>query len=97
MEVTPGFLDSIRFVDDERFLQELSDDEVEIEVRAVGLNFKDVMMGLGQILSEALGGEASGVVSRVGKSVRGFSVGDRVSCYGFGTFSNFYRARFSAF
>ena len=97
MEVTPGFLDSIRFVDDERFLQELSDDDVEIEVRAVGLNFKDVMMGLGQILSEALGGEASGVVSRVGKSVRGFSVGDRVSCYGFGTFSNFYRGRFSAF
>ena len=97
MEVTPGFLDSIRFVDDERFFQELPDDEVEIEVRAVGLNFKDVMMGLGQILSEALGGEASGVVSRVGGSVRGFSVGDRVSCYGFGTFSNFYRGGFSAF
>ena len=97
MELTPGFLDSIRFVDDERFLQNLSDDEVEIEVKAVGLNFKDVMMGLGQILSEALGGEASGVVSRVGNSVRGFSVGDRVSCYGFGTFSNFYRGRFSAF
>ena len=97
MEVTPGFLDSICFVDDERFLQELSEDAMEIEVRAVGLNFKDVMMGLGQILSEALGGEASGVVSRVGKSVRGFSVGDRVSCYGFGTFSNFYRDRFTAF
>lgn len=97
MEVTPGFLDSIRFVDDERFFQELSDDEVEIEVKAVGLNFKDVMMGLGQILSEALGGEASGVVSRVGESVRGLSVGDRVSCYGFGTFSNFYRGRHSAF
>ncbi len=97
MEVTPGFLDSIRFVDDERFIQELSDDDVEIEVKAVGLNFKDVMMGLGQILSEALGGEASGVVSRVGKSVSGFSVGDRVSCYGFGTFSNFYREKSSAF
>ena len=97
MEVTPGFLDSIRFVDDERFIQELSSDDVEIEVKAVGLNFKDVMMGLGQILSEALGGEASGVVSRVGKSVRGFSVGDRVSCYGFGTFSNFYRGASSAF
>ena len=97
MEVTPGFLDSIRFVDDEIFIQELSDDDVEIEVRAVGLNFKDVMMGLGQILSEALGGEASGVVSRVGKSVRGLSVGDRVSCYGFGTFSNFYRGTYSAF
>ena len=97
MEVTPGFLDSIRFVDDERFIQELSDGDVEIEVKAVGLNFKDVMMGLGQILSEALGGEASGVVSRVGKSVRDISVGDRVSCYGFGTFSNFYRGASSAF
>ena len=97
LEVTPGFLDSIRFIDDERFVQELSDDDVEIEVKAVGLNFKDVMMGLGQILSEALGGEASGVVSRVGKSVRGFSIGDRVSCYGFGSFSNFYRGTCSAF
>ena len=97
MEVTPGFLDSIRFVDDERSVEELSDDDVEIEVKAVGLNFKDVMMGLGQITSEALGGEASGIVSRVGKSVRGFSVGDRVSCYGFGTFSNSYRGTSSAF
>ncbi|KAL6715297.1 hypothetical protein ACLMJK_007562 [Lecanora helva] len=97
MEVTPGFLDSIRFVDDDRFTQEISADDVEIEVKAVGLNFKDVMMGLGQILSEALGGEASGVVSRVGKSVHNLSVGDRVSCYGFGTFSNFYRGASSAF
>ena len=70
---------------------------MEIEVKAVGLNFKDVVMGLGQILSEALGGEAGGIVSRVGESVRGLSVGDRVSCYGFGTFSNFYRGRHSAF
>ena len=97
LEITPGFLDTIRFVDDDRFTRDLPDDNVEIEVRAVGLNFKDVMMGLGQILSEALGGEASGVITRIGKSVRGFSIGDRVSCYGFGTFSTVYQGAASAF
>ena len=97
LNVTPGFLDTIHFVDDERFVGGVPDDCVEIEVKAVGLNFKDVMMGLGQIHSEALGGEASGIVSGVGKSVRGFALGDRVSCYGFGTFSNFYRGTASAF
>ena len=97
LHVTPGSLDTIHFVDDERFVGGIPNDCVEIEVKAVGLNFKDVMMGLGQIHSEALGGEASGTISGVGKSVRGFAVGDRVSCYGFGTFSNFYRATASAF
>ena len=97
LNVTPGFLDTIHFVDDERFVGDIPDDCVEIEVKAVGLNFKDVMMGLGQIHSEALGGEASGIISGMGKSVSGFALGDRVSCYGFGTFSNFYRGTASAF
>ncbi len=97
LDVTPGFLDTIHFVDDERFVGAIPDDYVEIEVKAVGLNFKDVMMGLGQIHSEALGGEASGIISGIGKSVCGFALGDRVSCYGFGTFSNFYRGTASAF
>ena len=45
-------------------MHERSDRKVEITFKAVGLNFKAVIMGLGQIMSEALGREAIGVVSR---------------------------------
>lgn len=92
----PGLLDTIHFIEDERMAVPLADDEVEIEVKATGLNFKDVMMGLGQIQSETLGGECAGVVTAVGKDAQGLAVGDRVSTYGFGTFSNFYREKWTA-
>ena len=57
--------------------------EVEIEVCAVGLNFRDVMKVLGIYPGEAedadlLGDEFAGVVVRVGDSVRERAVGDRV-------------------
>nr|QTE76000.1 ScyPKS [Scytalidium album] len=92
----PGLLDTIHFIDDERMAQPLADDEVELKVKATGLNFKDVMMGLGQIESETLGIECAGVVTAIGKKVQGFAIGDRVSTYGFGTFSNFYREKWTA-
>jgi acyl transferase domain-containing protein/surfactin synthase thioesterase subunit/NADPH:quinone reductase-like Zn-dependent oxidoreductase/acyl carrier protein len=66
---------------------ELGSSEIEIAVAAVGLNFKDVMKasGLlpqsvmeGNFWRRALGMECSGVVSRIGKDVTQFSVGDRV-------------------
>ncbi|MBI1248546.1 aminotransferase class I/II-fold pyridoxal phosphate-dependent enzyme [bacterium] len=64
--------------------------EVEIEVKASGLNFRDVLRALGMlqeyekeigILSEAdvtFGFECSGVVSAVGGKVKGLKVGDKV-------------------
>ncbi len=61
--------------------------EVEIEVRAAGVNFKDVAKISG-LLNEAalersglpphLGMECAGVLTAVGKKVRGFSEGDEV-------------------
>ncbi len=62
--------------------------EVELAVRAVGLNFKDVLkkMGLlserivtGTYTGDQLGMECSGVVVRVGPGVESFAVGDRVA------------------
>jgi len=88
---TPGLLDTIHFIDDVRVEPELPDNSVEIEVKATGLNFKDVMMAMGQIAVETLGGECSGIVRRVGKMVHNLKPGDRVSCYGFGTFANLVR------
>ena len=61
--------------------------EVEIEVQASGLNFRDVMWALGLLPEEALedgfagptlGMECAGEVTRVGPGVTRFAPGDRV-------------------
>ncbi|KAM0223013.1 hypothetical protein ACHAQD_003744 [Fusarium lateritium] len=65
--------------------EDLAEDEVEIEVRSSGLNFRDVVyaMGLISTLAEnlSLGMEVSGTVRRLGSAVVNFSIGDRVMCF----------------
>ncbi len=72
-------------------------DELEIEVRATGLNFRDVMYALGLLSDGAvengfagasLGLEFAGIVAAVGGRVRGSAPGDRVLGFGSGCFSN---------
>ena len=55
-------------------------DEVEIEVRAAGLNFRDVLNALGMYPGDPgpLGSECSGVVTAVGSEVTELRVGDEV-------------------
>jgi NADPH2:quinone reductase len=56
--------------------------EVQVHHTAIGLNFIDVYDRSGlypQEMPAALGREAAGVVSAVGKGVRGFRAGDRVA------------------
>ncbi|KAL3458861.1 hypothetical protein BJX64DRAFT_301686 [Aspergillus heterothallicus] len=76
----PGLLDSLCFELDESLETDIGDDEVEIEVRASGVNFRDVMTAMGQIPDETVGLEASGVVRQVGAKVTKFQAGDRVCC-----------------
>jgi len=53
--------------------------EVEIRMRAAGLNFRDVMNALAMRDDpEPLGGECAGRIVAVGKGVDGFAVGDDV-------------------
>ncbi|KAL8697020.1 MAG: hypothetical protein Q9224_002506, partial [Gallowayella concinna] len=73
-----GLLDSIYFEGNETLQLPLADDEVEIVINATGMNFKDVMISLGQIPYHDLGLECSGVVSGVGCGVLDIRVGDRV-------------------
>ncbi|KAL9122898.1 MAG: hypothetical protein Q9187_000549 [Circinaria calcarea] len=97
MEIgTPGLLDTIHFIDDARMLLPLENDSVEVKIKAAGLNFRDVMMAMGQIKVEPLGGECSGIVTAIGKSVTGHNVGDRVVTYGYGTFSSYVRQKAEA-
>ncbi|MEV5831832.1 SDR family NAD(P)-dependent oxidoreductase, partial [Spirillospora sp. NPDC052242] len=54
--------------------------EVRVGMRAIGLNFRDVLITLGVYPGEALlGSEGSGVVLEVGPEVTRFSPGDRVT------------------
>ena len=72
-------------------------DEVEVEVHATGLNFRDIMYTLGLLPDEAvengfagatLGLEFSGIVTKVGESVQDFAPGDKVVGFGPSSFSN---------
>ena len=64
-------------------LSDPGDDEVQVEVKAIGLNFADIfaMQGLYEATPKGSfipGLEFSGLVSKVGKGVDEWSVGDRV-------------------
>ena len=89
---TPGRLDTFAFDNDMSCEAALLKDEVEIEVKGVGLNFKDVMIAMGQLQERTLGLDCSGVVSRVGDAVTRLKVGDRVMTWTFGSFRNFARS-----
>jgi phthiocerol/phenolphthiocerol synthesis type-I polyketide synthase C len=80
----------------------LGEDEVEIEVRAAGLNFRDVMYAMGLLPDEAvedgfcgptLGMEVSGVVTRVGAAVIELAPGDAVIAFAPASFANHVRTR----
>lgn len=89
MEIgTPGLLDTLFFKDDPRIPKQILGSCVEIEVKASGINFRDVMMAMGQMDVEILGKKCSGIITAVGKSVDSFKVGDRVATYIDSTFAN---------
>ena len=65
--------------------------EIVVEVKAAGLNFRDVMDARGfQVGHPApLGGECAGVVTSVGSDVTYFKPGDAVVGFGLGTFASY--------
>ncbi|RZE48607.1 type I polyketide synthase, partial [Streptomyces albidoflavus] len=75
-----GSLDALTLRPCPEELAEPQERQVRVEVRAAGLNFRDVLNALGMYPGEAglLGAEAAGFVTAVGPEVTGLSVGDRV-------------------
>lgn len=74
-----------------------SEDEIEIEVQATGLNFRDVMWSLGFLPDEALesgfvgptlGMECAGTITRLGSRVNDLKLGDRCLAFAPASFSS---------
>jgi len=80
---TPGLLDSLIFVDDASVEEPILPDEIEIDARAYGVNFKDIFIALGQMKpGMRMTGESAGIVTRVGENCKSFHVGQRVCAWG---------------
>jgi acyl transferase domain-containing protein/NADPH:quinone reductase-like Zn-dependent oxidoreductase/acyl carrier protein len=85
---TPGALEGLHFEDLPR--TDPGESEIEIRVKAAGLNFRDVLSALGMYPGDAgpLGGECAGRVVAVGTGVTEFKPGDRVMVVAQGSFAS---------
>ncbi|KAL8810346.1 MAG: hypothetical protein Q9200_002647 [Gallowayella weberi] len=76
-----GLLETLVFSEDEQFIDsKCGEDELEIEVKASAINFRDIAAAMGIIEDHKLGDECSGVVIGKGSKVddADFEIGDRV-------------------
>ncbi|KAK2877267.1 Type I Iterative PKS [Arthroderma sp. PD_2] len=89
---TPGLLDTVYFRKQPSREIELSPDELEIEVKAVGLNMKDYVIAMGNFESVKSSNESTGTVSRVGSNVTSIKPGDKVICLERGYYDTFLRS-----
>lgn len=90
----PGLLKTIRFVDNDDMSGPLGVDEVQIQARAYGINFKDVLIALGQMApGTTMTGEVAGVITAVGSDVQSWKVGDRVTAFFVTPFGNQVRVK----
>ncbi|MGE0734105.1 MAG: SDR family NAD(P)-dependent oxidoreductase [Alphaproteobacteria bacterium] len=80
----PGLFDNLMLVESDRPQPKAG--EIRVGVRAVGVNFRDIMAATGLLPEEAevdaawnaLGLECDGIVAELGPGVRNLKVGDRV-------------------
>ncbi|GKZ67455.1 hypothetical protein AnigIFM50267_001845 [Aspergillus niger] len=76
--VRSSISEGFRFIETES-IDCLGDLDVEIEIHATGLNFRDVLTSLGQIPNAMAGQECAGVVTKVGSKCTRFKPGDRIA------------------
>ncbi|KAI1496239.1 lovastatin nonaketide synthase [Biscogniauxia marginata] len=76
---SPGNLNTIEWAESDEINDEvpLEEDEVVVEVRAIGLSSKDYLIASGQLNELDLGTEGAGVIQEAGEK-SGFRPGDRV-------------------
>lgn len=92
----PGALENLRWF--EMTDTALAPDQIEIQMQATGLNFRDVMWALGILKDEAvengyagptLGMEGAGIISAVGAEISDLAIGDRVMCFAPSCFADY--------
>ena len=89
---SPGLLNSLDFVENTIASEVLAADEIEVEVKACGVNFRDILIALGRYADDDLGSECAGIVSNVGAAVS-LKPGDRVCLCVLGTYKTAVRCR----
>ena len=88
-----GLLDTFHFVHNDSFDLPIMDDEVEIEVKTVGLNFHDLMCATGQLPDpNGYGVECSGTIVKASGASNRLNVGDRVCTVAPASFATHVRA-----
>ena len=90
---SPGLLNTLHFVEDRAQDKPLGPTEVLIKVKAVGLNFRDVLVALGRLETDTLGAEFSGEVVQIGSSCQKFQPGDRVVAFHPSRYANYIRVQ----
>ncbi|MFF7638567.1 SDR family NAD(P)-dependent oxidoreductase [Kitasatospora sp. NPDC008050] len=76
---SPGSFEGLELVPYREALEPLAPHQVRLAIRAVGMNFKDVVVALDLVPGlSGLGGEVAGVVIEVGSDVHDLAAGDRV-------------------
>lgn len=96
---TPGLLNTLSFAHTPDLQTDLPCDYLEIEPKAFGVNFRDVMVAMGQLPSEsAMGFECAGLVTRTSPeaAARGFRPGDRVAALTKGHYATLVRTRLTS-
>lgn len=91
-----GSLSGMHFVDaSAMFAADLPTGLIEIEPRAFGLNFRDVLTVLGEVDGPTIGQECSGIITRLGPGTAesGLRVGDRVCALSTDSWGTKQRAR----
>ena len=87
--INPGNLDSLQWQKVTRLQPQKN--EIEIEVKATGLNFRDVTIALDLYPDDSLflGLECAGIITKIGNKVTDFKVGDSVIAIAKNSFSQY--------
>jgi NADPH:quinone reductase-like Zn-dependent oxidoreductase/SAM-dependent methyltransferase len=86
-------LSSLQFVEDTDADLQMDPNEIEIQVRAIGCNFMDVLSTFGLLHEDFIGLEVSGIVRRTGTSVSELKPGDRAVAFSLNAYQNFVRTK----